>query len=319
MMIKGEKILMSGASGLVGLPVATFLARDNELWGFARFTRPEDRSSSMNSSSVSRETLEALGVKTCVADMGSGDFSALPDDFTYVLHFAHTRRGPTEFQEATQANAIGAGRLLQHCRKAKAALVVSSTAVYSPPADVFHRFTEEGDIGRAWAPWAPTSPVSKVALEAVARFCAEAFDLPTVIMRLNTCYGAMGGMPVRDLDWVTAGKTIPTFADPYPHSPIHMEDMCDQLEPLLGAAGVPANIVNWCGDEAITQRQWCDYAAEFAGTRAVLDVKPIPGTPNGNVSDNTKRKSITGACKRPFKESYRKLYEERHGKNRTAG
>jgi UDP-glucuronate 4-epimerase len=313
-MISGEKILMTGVSGTVGLPFAKFLARDNELWGASRFTRPEDRPAAFPSRSASREAIEALGIKTCAVDMATGDFSELPDDFTYVLHFAHTRRGPTEFQEAVQVNAIGAGRLLQHCRKAKAALVVSSTAVYSPPSDVFHPFTENDDIGRAWAPWAPTSPVSKVSLEAVARFCAEAFNLPVTIMRLNTIYGAFGGMPVGDLDSVVNGRPVATFADPYPHSPIHVDDACEQLDALLDAASTPANIVNWCGDEIVTQRQWCDYAASFAGTTAQLNVNGIPGTPNGNVSDNTKRKSITGPCRRPFKDAYRALYEELHVK-----
>lgn len=313
-MISGEKILITGASGLVGLEIARYLADQNEVWGLARYASEGERSQAMNSyvGGRTRETLEETGLKTVPCDLEKGDFSAVPDDFTYVIHLAHTRRGLTEFWEAIQVNAIGAGKLLQHCQKAKAALVVSSTAVYSPPADdVFHRFTEEDDIGRAYAPWAPTSPVSKVSLEAVSRFCAEAFDLPISLMRLNTVYGNMGGMPVNDVESIAGGKTVTTFADPYPHTPIHIDDMCDQLEALLNAASVPANIINWCGDEVITQRQWCDFAAEFSGQKVELVVNEIPGTPNGNVSDNTKRKSITGPCKRVFKEALHEIYLKR--------
>jgi len=312
-MIRGEKILLTGASGHVGMKLGAFLARDNEVWGLARYSA--NRTTAMNTGARGADAVEAAGMRPVAVDLGQPDFSGVPEDFTYVLHLSHTRRGPDEFIEAVDINAVGAGLLLQHCRKAKAALVVSSTAVYSPPKDVFTALDERGDIGRAWAPWAPSSPVSKVSLEAVARFCAQAFDLPVSLMRLNTLYGPdMDVMPNRNMDAVVQGEPIPTFADPYPHSPIHIDDMCDHIEPLLDAASArPANIINWCGDEVLTQRQWCDYAAEWSGKPAQLVVNPIPGTPNGNVSDPAKRRSITGPCKRPFKESFRAIYEGRHG------
>lgn len=312
-MISGEKILVTGASGLVGLQLAGFLARENEVWGLARYASAGERGLNTYAGAGEQADVAAAGITPVRGDMFTGDFDEVPEDFTYVLHLAHTRRGPDEFREAVQANAVGAGRLLQRCRRAKAALVVSSTAVYSPPGDVFHAFTEDADIGRAWAPWAPTSPVSKVSLEAVARFCAEAFRLPMSIMRLSTCYGLAGGMPVYNMDRVVAGETITTFSDPYPHSVIHFDDMTDQLEALLGAASVPANIVNWCGDEVVTQRQWCELASELAGTDYRLEVNPIPGTPNGNVSDPSHRRSITGPCRFSFAESYAAIYAQRHG------
>ena len=42
-MISGEKILVSGASGLVGLQLAGFLAQENEVWGLARYSTGEER------------------------------------------------------------------------------------------------------------------------------------------------------------------------------------------------------------------------------------------------------------------------------------
>ena len=308
-MLSGNKILVTGASGLVGLQIATFLAQHNDVWGLARFASDDDRKGSINSSAGNQNDVEKAGIRSVPCDLERGDFSEVPDDFDYIIHLAHTRRGLDDFLGAVQVNAVGAGKLLQHCRKAKAALVVSSTAVYSPPADVFQPARESGDIGRAFAPWAPTSPVSKVSLEAVARFCAEAFDLPIALMRLNTVYGPMGGLPIMDMDTIAEGKTVNTFADPYPHSPIHIEDMCNQLESLLNAASVPANIINWCGDEAVTQRQWCEYAAEFSGQSVELAVHAIPGTPNGNVSDPSKRQSITGPCQHRMKESLEAIYK----------
>jgi nucleoside-diphosphate-sugar epimerase len=300
-MISGEKVLITGASGTLGGMLGRFLAKENEVWGMARLT-----------DNASKAKLSAAGMTPLPLDFEKPDFSATPQDFTYVLHLAHTRRGAGEFVEAIQINAVGPGLLLQHCRNAKAALVVSSTAVYSPPEDVFHPLREDEGIGRSFTPWAPTSPVSKVSLEAVARMASEAYSLPTTIVRLNTTYGQgrgiAGGMPCMDLANVMAGNPVRSFADPYPHSPIHYDDMCDQIEALLDAASVHANLVNWCGDEVITQRQWCKMAAGFSGKPAELIVNPIPGTSNGNAGDNTKRIAITGPCKRAFEPSFRAIY-----------
>jgi nucleoside-diphosphate-sugar epimerase len=297
-MLSGEKILLSGGSGALGFELGRELAKSNEVWSLARYGDP-----------ASRAKVEAAGMRPVAVDLERPDFSGVAQDFTYLLHFAHARRGADAFVEAIQINAVGAGLLMQHCRKAKAALVVSSTAVYSPAADPFQPMTEPGDIGRAYAPWAPSSPVSKVSLEAVARFAAEAFGLPTSIMRLNTTYGAYGGMPVFDLKNIAQGAPVRTWADPYPHSPIHLDDMAEQIEALLDAAAIPANIINWCGDEVVTQRQWCDYAGELTGKPVEFIVNAMPGAPTGNVGDNAKRLSVTGPCKRPFKAAFSEIYE----------
>ena len=42
-MITGEKILITGASGIVGQPIARHLAASNEVWGIARFAESDKR------------------------------------------------------------------------------------------------------------------------------------------------------------------------------------------------------------------------------------------------------------------------------------
>ena len=311
-MITGEKILITGVSGLVALPIARYLAEHNEVWGLARFGLVDDRSGALVTNPQTREEVEALGIRTVAVDLEHPDLSEVPDDVTYVLHLAHTRLG-SQFHRAVQVNAVGAGHVLAHCRRAKAALVVSSTAVYSVNDDPWHVFTEDDDIGRSFAPWAPSSPPAKVSLEAVACFCAEAFSLPTIVMRLNTLYGPMGALPVEHLDAISKGEPVRIWALPYPHSLIHIGDMCDQLEPLLGAASIPANIVNWCGDEVVTVQEWCDFAGELAGRPAKIELMEVPGVARGNISSNAKRLVITGPCRRQWREEFRRLYAERHG------
>jgi nucleoside-diphosphate-sugar epimerase len=300
--LSGEKILITGAGGMVAFPIAEFLARNNQVCGVSRF-----------GNMAQRDRLDALGITTRSIDLAGGDLSALPDDFTYVLHLAWMRAGADQFDQAIRANAEGLGFVLQHCHKAKAALVVSSAAIYSANDDPWHKYVESDSLGYMYAPWAPTSPVSKVAQEAVARFCARAFNLPVTIVRLNTVYGASVGLPGMNIDAVVAGQTVSVVSDPNPHSPIHSDDMNDQLEPLLGAASVPATIINWAGDEVITAQDWCAYAAELAGggTRAKVVATKVPGAAPGCAADVTRRQAITGPCRVPFKDGFRRLFESR--------
>jgi nucleoside-diphosphate-sugar epimerase len=309
-MLSGQRILITGATGMLGVPVARYLTATNEVWAAARFLEPAQRGAALGTAPAARAELEALGATTRRIDLANPDLSEIPSDFDYVLHLAHTRLG-SNFPRAVQVNAVGAGLILSHCRRAKAALVMSSFAVYSSPADVFQPLREDGDIGRAFTPWAPSSPVSKVSLEAVARLCARDLDLPVVIPRLNTVYGSMGGLPIMDLDAVAAGRPVQTFADPYPHSPLHIDDLCAQIEPLLAAAHRDAVIVNWAGDEVVTQRQWCEQAGALAGRAAQLSVNAIPGTPNGVVADTEKRRSLTGPCGVRFEPAFAALFGER--------
>ena len=62
-----------------------------------------------------------------------------------------------------------------------------------------------------------------------------------------------------------------------PYSPIHDDDICAQLEPLLDAASVPATIVNWGGDEPVSVQEYSAYFGELLGVDAEVVVEEIPG------------------------------------------
>jgi nucleoside-diphosphate-sugar epimerase len=301
-MITNAKILVTGASGEVALPLIRFLSKDNEVWGAARLADP-----------AARAKVEAAGARPVAVDVAEGDLSALPEDFTYVLHLAWYRGGQHDFDGAVTVNGEGTGRVLHHCRKAKAALVMSSGAVYAPKEDPWDFPKEEDAIGGANVPWALTSGVSKIAQEAVARFCAREFGLPVVITRLNTVYGdGSRFLPVINMDAVVQGREVVARWDPMPHTPIHVDDICSQLEAMLGAASTPSNIVNWGGDETVTLQDWCRMAGEFAGAEPKLKTEPSPNATRTAASDQSKRRSITGPCKVVFADAYRKIFEARH-------
>ena len=231
-MLSDEKILLTGPAGQIAFPLAEYLAGDNEVWGLARFSNPDDKAK-----------VEAVGVKAVKGDMGDGDFAELPDDFTYVIHFAALMAPGWDFDAAFRANAEGTGLLLSHCRKAKAALVMSTHSVYRPPADgdPHHVFPETDPLGEVNAAHAPTYSMSKIAQEAVARTCARLFDLPVTIARMNASYGRNGGLPAMQMDTLLAGDPVTTRWDPCMYSPIHQDDINAQTEALLDAATVPGH------------------------------------------------------------------------------
>ena len=264
-MLSGEKILITGPAGRIAFGLARSLVGENDVWGIARFGDP-----------ATRDAVEALGVTTRTLDIADGDFGDLPRDFTYILHIA-ADFSPDDYDRALRVNAEGTGFVLEHCRTAKAALVMSTVTTYKPHPDPWHAFRESDPLGDAMAPPSAPYSVSKIAQEGVARYCARAFDLPVTIARMCAAYSDESGLPVWHLDAIAAGQPVRIRWDPMPYSPIHDDDICAQLEPLLDAASTPATIVNWGGDEPASVQEYSAYFGKLLGVDAQVVVEEIPG------------------------------------------
>ena len=303
-MLKDRKILVTGPSGSIAFPLCRELARDNEVWGIGRLANAQERA-----------RVEAIGVKTRRIDIGDGDFGDLPDDFHYVLHLAAYMTGH-DYEAALRFNAEGSGLLLTHCRKAKAALVMSTCGVYRTNPDPWHAYAETDPLGDpvSPSPAQPTYGLTKNAEEAVARMCARQLGLPIIIARMNAAYGAEPGghaLLATHFDYLRAGKPLTFRSDPQPYSPIHDRDIFNQLPALLDAASAPANVVNWGGDEAVAAQEWCAYFGQRLGVEPTLLVRPLPGSQPGVVADNKKRLSITGPCQVGWREGAAEIVETR--------
>jgi nucleoside-diphosphate-sugar epimerase len=296
-MLSGEKILITGPAGRIAFGLARSLVAENEVWGIARFGDP-----------VTRKKVEALGVTTRTLDIADGAFGDLPTDFTYLLHIA-ADFSPTDYDRALRVNAEATGFVLEHCRTAKAALVMSTVTTYKPHPDPWHAFREDDPLGDAMAPPSAPYSVSKIAQEGVARYCARSFDLPVTIARMCAAYSDQSGLPVWHLDAIAAGEPVRTRWDPMPYSPIHDDDICAQLEPLLDAASVPATIVNWGGDEPASVQEYSAYFGELLGVEPEVVVEEIAGASRGSIGDQTKRSSITGPCRVGWREGFRRVAE----------
>ena len=207
-MLSGEKILVTGAAGQIGFPLAEYLARENEVVGVARFRRDG-----------AAERVAAAGITPVALELSTGDYSSLADDFTYVIHLAAFMGGGEDFDKALRINAEGTGLLLAHCRRAKAALVMSTHSIYRPHDDPMYVYDESAALGESNSEFTPTYSMSKIAEEAVARSCARSLGLPTVIARMNASYGQNGGLPAYHLDALADGSPVTTRSGPLPLQP----------------------------------------------------------------------------------------------------
>ena len=285
-MLSDKKILITGVTGQIGFPIANFLARNNEVWGVARFTN--DRK---------KQFLKESNIQTFPLDLNSQDYGKLPNDFDHVIHFAIFQGQENDYDLAISNNAEATGLLMSHCRDAKSVLVASTNSVYKPCADPWQKYKETDPLGDSTVTHSPTYGVSKLSQEAVARTMCRVLDLPTTIARINVSYGDNGGLPKYHFDLIADDKPV-TLRDspPSPYSPIHEIDMANQVFPLLEAASVPSTIVNWCGDEVVTAEDWCALFGSHLNKTPQLIYEAVSGSQSGGAADPSLRKSITGPC-----------------------
>ena len=260
--LTGQKILVTGPTSQVALPLTLALASDNDVWGVARFT-----------DAAARKRLDGAGVTCVIADLATTDFHDLPRDFDYVLNFAVAKGGDDDWDRDVAANAESVGLLVGHCRAAKAVLHCSSTAVYQHQGPD-HELIETDPLGDNHRVMFPTYSLAKIAAEAVARAAAREHDVPTTIARLNVPYGDNGGWPAWHVLFMQGDHPISLHPErPNRFNPIHDDDILATIPSLLAAASVPATIVNW-GGEPSSIEEWCAYLGELTGLPVRFDETP---------------------------------------------
>jgi UDP-glucuronate 4-epimerase len=296
--LEGAKILVTGPTSQVALPIATALAETNDVWGIARFSDP-----------AARQRLDDAGV-TCVAtDLATSDFADLPDDFDYVLNFAVAKGGDDDWDRDFAANAESIGLLIARCHRATAVLHCSSTAVYQHQGPG-HPLRETDPLGDNHRVMFPTYSLAKIAAEVVARTAAREHDVPTTIARLNVPYGDNGGWPGWHLLFMQSGAPISLHPDrPNRFNPIHEDDIARTIPALLAAAQVPATIVNW-GGEASSIEEWCTILGELTGLEPRFE--ETTNTLGSVTIDRTRLLDLAPAPEVTLSDGLRRLVAARH-------
>jgi nucleoside-diphosphate-sugar epimerase len=296
--LEGSKVLLTGPTSQVALPVALDLAKSNDVWGIARFS---DQSA--------RDRLEAAGITCVPTDLATSDFADLPDDFDYVLNFAIARGGDDDWDRDFAANAESVGLLMAHCRTATAFLHCSSTAVYQHQGPD-HPLRETDPLGDNHRIMFPTYSLAKIAAEIVARTAAREHGLPTTIARLNVPYGDNGGWPGWHLLFMQSGSPITLHPQrPNRFNPIHEDDIVATIPALLAAARVPATIVNW-GGEPSSIEEWCTILGELTGLEPHFE--ETANTLGAVTIDRTRLLELAPAPTVPLRDGLRRLVAARH-------
>jgi UDP-glucuronate 4-epimerase len=295
--LEGKRVLITGPTGQVGLPVALALVGRNEVFGLARF-----------GDAAAQERLEAAGVTCITADLVAGDLSEVPADVDHVVNFAVAKTG--DFERDLAANVESLGLLMHHCREAASFLHCSSTAVYQPNGH--HDFAETDPLGDNHRPFGflPTYSITKIAAEAMARYGARQWDLPTTIARLSVPYGDNGGWPAFHFEMMLAGEAVPVHEDaPSEFNPIHEDDIARQVPKLLEIASVPATVVNWAGPDSVSIEDWCLYLGELVGI--VPTFAPTTATIESVRVDTTRMHELIGPAEIDWREGLRRMVETR--------
>jgi nucleoside-diphosphate-sugar epimerase len=295
--LSGAKILVTGPTGQVALPLTLSLAADNDVWGAARFT-----------DASAREQLDAAGVTCVVTDLATADFAEFPTDFDYVLNLAVTKGGDADWDRDLAANGESIALLMARTSP-KAFLHCSSTAVYQHVGPS-HALVETDPLGDNHRAMFPTYSLAKISAEVVARAAARDHGVPTTIARLNVPYGDNGGWPGWHLEFMKAGHPVTLHPErPNRFNPIHEDDIFASVPGLLAAASVPATIVNWGGEQASIE-DWCAYMGELTGIEPKFE--ETPNTIGSVFVDLTKMHELVGATTVAWRDGIRRMVEARH-------
>ena len=292
-MLSGEKILITGATGKISLPITRRLAADNEVWGLARMQRRGDR-----------EKLEDAGARPVALDVSSGDFSSLPDDFTYVFHAA-VDPGLDGWEACVNTNAYCSGQLLNHCRPEKGFVYCSTGSTYAYQGQ---RPLKESDPPGIPMPLLSNYSFSKIAGEQLCSWIARQFNIPLTIIRICSTYGPLGGAPNDRMAAILEGRPIRLHPDkPNNYNPIYEDDYVALGIRAMEVASTPPVTVNWAGSETVSVEDYCRYIGELLGIEPVFEYTADAHTPLW--PDTTYMHEILGRTRVHWRDGMRRTLE----------
>jgi len=293
--LKDEKVLITGASGRIGFPIARRLAQSNEVWGVARLRDP-----------AQHQKLAAAGVRPMPLDIADGDFSALPEDFTYVFHAA-VDAGAGDWRRCVRTNAEISGDLLYHCRQAKGSVYCSTGSVYGYQGQ--RPLREDDPPG---VPLRANYSFSKIAGEHVCTWVANHFGIPLTIIRICSTYGPEGGAPADRLELMLRGEPIRLYPDPpNNYNPIYEDDYVELGIRAMEVAALPPITVNWAGSETVSAEEYCTFMGKLVGVEPTFEYTDTAHTPLW--PDVTAMHEILGRTRVHWKDGFRRMIEARHG------
>jgi UDP-glucuronate 4-epimerase len=287
------RVLVTGATGRVGFPVARALAARHEVFGLARCRGAGDRA-----------RLEDAGISPLVADMADVDLRQLPGGITHVFHAA-ARLGreaqDEDWQEVFATNAHASGRLVAACPGA-AFVYCSTGSAYAYQGQ--RPLREDDPPGVHLGAYS----LSKIAGEAVVRFAAQQVGSPLTIIRIFSTYGPEGGTPVNRLRRILRGDEVVLHPDaPNHYNPVYEDDYVRLAVRALQVASSDPVVVNFAGSETVSAEEYCTYLGELVGRPALIRYDPDAPWPIW--PDVTRMHEVLGRTEVPWREGMRRVVE----------
>lgn len=302
--MQGKRVLVTGASGGMGVPLSTYLAGlGNEVFGLARFSNP-----------AARQRIEGAGVHTIALDLADDSYAAIPTDFDYVFHCGAIVSYEAEKDRALsmKVNAQATGRLMSHLRHARGFLHCSTGSLYAYQGR--RPLREDDPYGLHIA----TYSFSKVQAEAIVEFCSREFGLPATMIRICSLYSEDDGAPTHRIEKVARGEPIVLHPDaPNNYNPIFRTDYCELATRAAVLASCPPLVVNFAGSETMSAEDYCNYAAELMGTTAKIEYSDQAWWPLW--PDVTRMHEVLGHTQVSMKEGIRRVVAARFPERLAAG
>jgi len=278
----GSEVLVTGGSGLMGLPLALALAPTCRVIAAARY-----------SDDLEIERLRVAGVEPVVFDLGDHDLSVLPRRVDVVFHLGAMTGPAVELpankEVALEANVRATGRLLSRFRHCRAFVYASSGSTYAFQGGRPLREDDTYGLHNGLETYSAT----KIAAEQVVHVLSQEWNVPAVILRIFSLYGPRGGALSGRLDHVAKGIPIEIYPDgPNRYCPMFESDYVEKAIAAVGLASVPAEVVNFAGTEVSSVEEYCTVAGEMLGRRPTFERTaraPYPILP-----DTTKMERLLG-------------------------
>ena len=297
-------VLVTGATGRIGFPIARALAADHDVYGLARCSAPGDE-----------ERLRAAGIVPLVGDVADFDPTSVTDaggaPLTHVFHAA-ARIGPearTDWERTFEVNAQTTGRLIAGCARSsgpalRGVVFCSSGSTYEYQGR--RPLREDDPPGVHLGVYS----LSKIAGEAVARFAAAEHEVPLTVIRIFSTYGPLGGAPADRLERILAGKDVVLHPDrPNNYNPVFEDDYVRLGIRALEVAGRPPVTVNWAGSETVSAEEYCEYLGALVGRE--VRFRYDEGAPWPLWPDVTRMHEVLGRTEVPWQEGMRRMVEAR--------
>jgi nucleoside-diphosphate-sugar epimerase len=296
--LAGKRVLVTGASGLVALPVARELAKDNEVFAVARFSDP-----------AQKRLIEEAGAKPVAFDLAEEDLSPLPKDVDVVINYAVL---PFTHPKAYEVNAGAVGRLARRYRAAEAFVQGTTGSLYEYQGERPLREDDPYGLHSSIENYA----ASKIAAEFLLKHISVDYDLPVTLVRIFSFYGPRGGAITGRVDQVARGAPVSIYPGVRNiFTPLYEDDYVAKTIAAAGIAKVGAEIVNLAGTEPVTIEEYCRMAGELLGKEPIF-VENSRAWPLWG--DTTKMVALLGPNTVSMREGIRRIVEGREQRLPTA-